>query len=129
MPAFVSAMSRTEMFLAGGSALILLTDLIFIFISGYSVSSLMWAAAALLLAAILLKKRLPASLLANFNWLLLGLAGVIVLIGIRWFIGDLVWIATRIGRLDGPYLLGMIGVYAGAALVGLGAWQLWKGRA
>ena len=125
----LAGMSRTEMFIAGGSLLILLTDLIFIFVGGYFISIVTWAAAAVALLAVLFHRRLPAAMAPNYQWLLIVLGALIVLTCVRWLVGDVVWLAANSARLDGEYLLGMIGLYAGAALVAVGTWQLWKSRA
>ena len=128
MPAFIAALTRTELFMVAGSALILLTDLIFIPLSGYGVSMIMWAAAAIAVAAVLLKNRLPAAVAANYKPLLIGLGALISLLAVRFLVGDLVWLGANPSRIDGEYLLGMIGVYSGSALVAFATWQLFKGR-
>lgn len=128
MPTFLSALSRTELFLVAGGALILLTDLIFIPLSGYGVSSVQWAASAILVLAVLFKSRMPAALAANYKSILIGLGALIALVAVRWLLGDLVWIGSNASRIDGEYLLGMIGVYSGSGLVAVATWQLWKGR-
>jgi hypothetical protein len=128
MPTFLAALTRTELFLVAGGALILLTDLIFIPLSGYGVSSVQWAASAILVMAVLFKSRMPAALAANYKSILIGLGALISLVAVRWLVGDLVWIGSNPSRIDGEYLLGMIGVYTGSALVAVATWQLWKGR-
>jgi len=128
MPTFLAAMTRAELFMVAGSALILLTDLIFIPLSGYGVSTLMWAASAAAVLAVVLKNRMPAGLAANYSSLLISLGALITLIAVRWFVGDLVWIGSNPSRLDGEYILGMLGVYSGSVLVAFATWQLWKNR-
>ena len=127
-PTFLAALTRTELFMVAGTGLILLTDLIFIPLSGYGVSPLMWAASAIAIAAILLKNHLPAGVAANYNTILLGLGALITLVAVRWLVGDLVWLGMNPKYFDAEYLIGMVGTYTGSALVAFSTWQLFKGR-
>jgi hypothetical protein len=114
--------------MAAGAALIVLTDLVFIFVSGYSVSSIIWVVAMLTLIVLFFRNRMPAGVLTNLDWVLIGLAAIAVLIGLRWLVGDVVFILTPPAGLGVPRLLGMIGLYAGVGLMGLGAYRLWTSQ-
>ena len=128
MPTFLAALTRTELFMVAGRALIVLTDLIFIPLSGYGVSPIMWTASAIAMAAILLKNRLPAAVAANYKTILIGLGALISLVAVRWLVGDVVWLGMNPSYFDAEYLVGMLGVYSGSALVAFATWQLFKGR-
>jgi len=129
MPGFLASLGRAELFMAAGAALIVITGLLFTVVSGYYVTDLPFAAAAVAVVAILMHRRMPAGLAANYNWLLLGLAALVVVIAIRSLLGDLVYIVTPPAGLGAGRLIGMLGLYVGAALMGFGAWQLWGRKA
>lgn len=125
----LASLSKAELFIAGGAALIVLTDLVFVIFGPYGFSNVIWAAAAVALIAALAHNRMPASLAASYEWLLVGLAAVAVLLGIRQVVFDVVFIATPPAGLSVVRLLGMIGLYVGLAGMAWGAWQLWRSRA
>ena len=56
---------------------------------------------------------------------ILILAGlVVVLAGVRDLAYDLLFIPGR--NLDTTYFLGMVGLYVGVVLTGIGAWIMWR---
>jgi hypothetical protein len=114
--------------MAAGAALILLTDLVFIFVSGYSVSSLIWLVAALTLVALFFRNRMPAGVSTNLDWVLIGFGAIAALMGLRWLIGDVVFVVTPPAGLGATRLLGMVGLYAGVGLMVYGAFLLWKSK-
>jgi hypothetical protein len=124
----IASMSQAELFIAGGAALILLTDLVFVIFGTYGFSNVIWAAAAGALIAVFAHNRMPVSLAANYEWLLVGLAAVAVLLGIRELVIDVKFIATPAAVLSVTRLLGMVGLYVGVAALAWGAWTIWKGR-
>ncbi len=119
---------QAELFMAAGAALIVLTDLVFIFLSGYSVSSVIWLIAALTLLALFLRNRMPAGVKSNLDWVLIGFGAIAVLMGLRWLVGDVVFIATPPAGLSVGRLIGMLGLYIGVGLMGFGAYKLWVSR-
>ena len=126
MPGFMSSMSQTDMLIAAGAALLVLTDLYAIFFA-YGVSNVVWVAAAASLVIVLMHARMPASVMANYRPILILLGTIVVLLGLRAVLVDLVFIATPPAGLSVARLLGMVGYYVGVVLMGFGAWRLWKG--
>ena len=124
-PSFMASMSQTDMLIAGGAALLVLTDLYSIFVA-YGVSSIAWAAAAASLVLILLRDRMPASVMSNYRPILVLLSTIVVLIALRQVLIDVKFIATPPAGLSVERLIGMVGYYAGVGLMGFGAWRLWK---
>ena len=129
LPGFLSKMSRAELFIAAGAALIILTDLILVIFGPYSFSNVIWAAAATALVLVLTHGRVAMMSWASSNYAtLLSLAGLVAaLVAIRELVRDARFIPGR--SLDAMFLLGMVGLYVGVALMAFGAWQLWSRRA
>jgi hypothetical protein len=128
--ALVKSLSRAELFIAGGAALILLADLVFVIIMrAYGGSTITWIAAAVSLILILSNGRVGELTLssATYKTALLVLGALALLGGFRDLIYDIVILPGR--TVDVSYLLGALGLYVGVALMAFGAWQLWKGRA
>jgi len=126
MPSFLASLGRAELFMAAGAALLVLTDLYAIFFA-YGVSNVVWVAAAASLVIVLMHARMPASVMANYRPILILLGTIVVLLGLRAVLVDLVFIATPPAGLSVARLLGMVGYYVGVVLMGFGAWRLWKG--
>jgi len=124
MPSFLASLGRAELFMAAGAALLVLTDLYAIFFA-YGVSNVVWVSAVVSLLFLFMRGRMPASLMANSVTVLVVAGAVVALLAVRQVLIDVVFIATPPAGLSPERLLGMIGFYAGAALMGFGAWQLW----
>lgn len=128
MSGMLTSMTQTELMIAGGAALIVITGLVFMVFNGYYVSDVIWGGAAIALVAVLWHRRMPAGMAANYEWLLIGMSAFIGLLAVRTLLGDLVYIATPPAGLTVPRLIGMVGFYVGATLMAFGAWQLWSRR-
>ena len=128
MPAFMASMSRAELFIAGGALLILLTDLVTVIFGPYSFSNVIWAAAAVSLLLVLTDGRVAMFNWASSNYFTLLSLGVlvVVVVGVRELLRDILFVPGR--SLDAMYLLGMLGLYVGIALMAFGGWQLWSRR-
>ncbi len=127
MSGMLSSMSRAELFMAGGAALILLTDLVFVIFGDYSFSNIVWGSAALALILILTNGRMGMDWSRSTYQKLLFLVGALaVFAAIRDLLYDVLFIPGR--SLSVTYYLGAVGFYIGVALMAFGAWQLWKGR-
>lgn len=127
MPSFLAGLGRAELFMAAGAALIVLVDLLFVVFGPYGFSSVAWAAAALTLILIFLGGRMLSFSAATNRSLLLMLGAFAVLIGIREVLTDLQFLGGV--NVAPTYYLGMVGFYAGTAIMAFGAWQLWMRKA
>ena len=129
MSGMFASMSRAEMFMAGGAALILVTDLIFTVFGSYGSTNIVWASAAVALILILTHNRVSSMSLSDSTYraLLLVTGFVALLAGIRDLLYDVQFFPGR--SVDVTYLLGALGLYVGVALMAFGAWQLWSRRA
>ena len=124
MPGFLASMGRAELLMAAGAALIILTDLYSIFVA-YGVASITWTASAVALLMLLMRARMPASVMANYRPILMLLGAIVVLIALRQVLVDIKFIATPPAGLSAERLIGMVGYYVGVGLIGFGAWQMW----
>jgi hypothetical protein len=129
MSGMLSSMSRAELFIAAGAALILVTDLIFTVFGAYGSTNIVWAAAAVALVLILTHSRVSSMSLSDSTYraLLLVTGFVALLAGIRDLLYDIQYFPGR--PVDITYMLGALGLYVGVALMAFGAWQLWSRRA
>ncbi len=126
MSGMFASMSRGELFMAGGAALILVTDLIFTVFGAYGSTNIVWATAAVALILILTHNRISSMSLSDSTYraLLVVTGFVAVLAGIR----DLLYDVQAFGsRID--YVLGAVGLYVGVALMAVWAWLLWSRKA
>ncbi|MEX2548383.1 MAG: hypothetical protein WD830_11440 [Chloroflexota bacterium] len=128
MSGMLASMSRPELFIAAGAALLVITALLFTVVAGYGVSDLVLVAAVFALVAVLRHRQLPQVIASNYQALLFAVGALLVVVAGRNLLNDLVYIATPPAGITVPRLTGMLGFYIGVALVGFGAWQLWKGR-
>ena len=127
MPAFMARMSRAELFIGGGALLVVLTDLVFVIFGPYTFSNVIWAAAAVSLVLVLTHGRVAMMGWASSNYHTLLSLGALtaVLVAVRELIRDVRVLSS------GPsvmFLLGMVGLYVGVALMAFGAFQLWSRR-
>lgn len=129
MSGMFASMSRAEMFMAGGAALILVTDLIFTVFGSYGSTNIVWASAAVAVILILTHNRMSSMSLSDSTYrALLVVTGLVALLaGIRDLLYDVQYFPGR--SVDVTYLLGALGLYVGVALMAFGAWQLWSRRA
>lgn len=129
MSGMFASMSRAELFMAGGAALILLTDLVFVIFGDYSFSNIVWASAALALLLILTNGRMSGMdwSRSTYQKLLFLVGALAVLAAVRDLLYDVLFIPGR--SLSVTYYLGALGFYVGVALMAFGAWQLWSRRA
>lgn len=125
----LASMSQAELMIGAGALLILLTDLVFVLFGPYSFSQVIWAAAATSLVLVLTHGRVAMMSWVGSNYQTLLSLGILVavLMAIRELLRDLLFIPGR--SLDSMFLLGMVGLYVGVAVMAFGGWQLWKGRA
>jgi len=119
-----AAFSQGELLVAAGGALIVLTDIVFAMFGPYSFSNIIWAAGAVALVSVLLVRFGRMSLPFPYEAVLV-MAGLVALLGgLRDLAYDLLYIPGR--SLELTYYLGMLALYAGVALMALGAWLLWR---
>jgi hypothetical protein len=130
MTGMLASMSRSELFIAAGAALILLVDLVFVIFGPYAFSNVIWAAAATSLVLVLTHDRVAMMSWASSRYqTLLSLAVLVaVLVAIRELVRDLIALSS-LGGVSVNFLLGMVGLYVGIALMAFGGWQLWSRRA
>lgn len=117
-------MSQAELFMAGGAALVVLTDLIFVILGPYAFSNVILASAMAVLVLVLVRRRLS---IGSFDWLLIGIVTIGSLMAVRELFSDLVFL-VRLSSPDIGILLGMVGLYVGVGLMAFGAWQLYQRR-
>ncbi len=129
MSGMLASMSRAELFIAAGAALILLVDIVFVIFGPYSFSIVIWAAAATSLVLVLTHGRVAMMSWAGSNYqTLISLAVLVtVLVAIRELVRDLIALSS-LGGVSVNFLLGMVGLYVGVALLAFGGWQLWSRR-
>jgi hypothetical protein len=128
MSGMLASMSRAELFMAAGAALILVTDVIFVVFGAYGSTNIVWASAAVALILILTHNRMSAISISDgtYRALLLVTGFVALLAGIRDLLYDIQFFPGR--SVDITYFLGALGLYVGVALMAFGAWQLWSRR-
>jgi hypothetical protein len=119
-----ASFSQAELLIAGGGALIVLTDIVFALLGPYSFSNVIWTAGAVALVAVLLVRFGRMTLPFRYEAVLVMAGLVAVLGGVRDLLYDLRFIPGR--SLEVTYYLGMVGLYVGVVLMGLGAWMLWR---
>jgi hypothetical protein len=125
MDSMVAAYGQNALIVALGALIVLATDLVFVVFGDYSFSSVTWAASAVALVAVLLRRYLPAVLAENYAAVVFVAAGVAVLMSIRDFVVDIVFIPGR--SLDVTFFLGMVGLYVGVIVMAFGAWRMMRG--
>lgn len=131
MPGMLASMSRSDLFIAGGAALVILTDLVFVIFGPYSFSNVIWAAAAVALAVVLGRGRMAESMGwggSRYGTLLSLLALTAFLVAIRELIRDLIFLSGNLSGVSVSFMLGMVGLYVGVGLMAFGAWQMWSKR-
>lgn len=121
-------MSRAELLILGGALLLLLVDLIFgLAIVEYAFSDVVWTAAALALIVAFVNRRMPSLLPGAYGTLLLGLAVVAVVMGVREIVEDVLFILRPPAGADAAYVLGLVGLIVGVGAMAAGAWQILRG--
>jgi hypothetical protein len=129
MATMLAGLSQGELAILAGSAAITALDVILWVVSGYSFSHVIVAGAATAVALILLRSRLPAALAGSYQMLVLLIALVVVLMGVRNLALDLLSLGRASGfGLQPMYLLGMLVVAGGSVAIAYGALLLWRGR-
>jgi hypothetical protein len=124
---FVSSLSQAELFMLGGGVLIVATDLVFVIFGPYSFSAIAWLAGAAAALLVLLRRQ-ASGLGLPYTGLLVALAVVAVAIAARELLRDVIFLGGRLTVVDPMFILGMVGLYAGVALMAYGALTLWRSR-
>ncbi len=120
----VARYGRNELLISLGALIVILDDLVFDIFGDYSFSTVTWAASAVALALIVLKRWLPEVLARHQAAILILVVGVAVVVTIRDALLDLTFIPGR--NLDVTFFLGMVGLYAGVVIMAVGAFGLWR---
>jgi hypothetical protein len=129
MASMVSSMSQAEMLVVGGAVLLLGLDLIFgILLRDFYAGDLIWLASALVLIAFLVSRRAAGSLPFKYETILLVAGGAVLLLGARDIVIEVYFILRRSFDVNATYLLGALIFIVGVVAMGVGAWQLWRGR-
>lgn len=116
--------SQAELLIAAGGALIVLTDIVFAMFGPYSFSNIIWIAGAVALLSVVLVRFARMALPFRYEAVLI-MAGIVAVVGgVRDFAYDLLYVPGR--SVEVTYFLGMLGLYAGVVLMGIGAWILWR---
>jgi hypothetical protein len=125
---FVAALSRAELAILGGGALLLLVDFLSWFgvLTGYAHAIVAFAALATVL--VLLRNSLPAAVAAAYPALLFVSALAVAVMGARSVILFALEILQPPVGASPAYLLNFVAVVAGTAAVAYGVYLLWKGR-
>src|SRR5512132_3135233 len=89
MPSFLASLGGSELFMAAGAALIVLSDLLFVIFGPYGFSTVAWAAAVVALLLIFLNARMFGFSRGTYESLLVILGGFALLIGIRELLSDI----------------------------------------
>jgi hypothetical protein len=124
---FVGSMSRAELAILGGGALLLLLEVIGWFVGGFGLSLVIVAGAAVGVILVLLRGSLPASISSSYTALLFAFGLLTVVPGVDVFIRGLL----DIMRSGGPgvgYLLNWLGLGVGVAAIAFGVYLLLRGR-
>lgn len=125
----MASMSRAEMLILVGALVVIAVDMVFgILIRSYMVSGVVWAAAAALVALAILLRRAPNALPVPYRSLLVAVAGLGVLVAGRDVLADLLHILRPPMGADPAFVLGFVGLVAGAAAMAAGVWFLLAGR-
>jgi hypothetical protein len=127
MPGFLARLKGAELFIAAGAALIVLVDILFSILGPYGFSNIAWATAVLALIVIFLDARMLGFSAATHRAILLTLGFFMLPILIRDVLDDVMFLSDA--NVATTFYMGMIGYYAGAALMIFGAWTLWKTKA
>jgi hypothetical protein len=124
---FVGSLSRAELALLGGGALILLLELIGWFVGGFGLSLVIVGAAGVLVAMVLLRGSLPGSISGSYAPLLFAFGVLAVIPGADVFVRGLLDIA-RTGGVGVEYLLNWLGLGAAVVAIAFGVYLLLRGR-
>ena len=127
MPGFLARLGRAELLIAAGAALVILVDILFVILGPYGFSDIGWAVAVLALIIVLLDARMLGFSAATHRARLVTLGIFMLAIAIRDVVDDVMFLSNA--NVAVTYFIGMLGYYAGAALMVFGAWTLWKGNA
>lgn len=127
MPGFLARLQGAELFIAAGAALIVLVDILFVILGPYGFSDIGWAVAVLALIVILLDARMLGFSAATHRAVLVALGIFMLVIGVRDVVDDVMFLSDA--NVAPTYYLGMLGYYAGVALMIFGAWTLSKSKA
>lgn len=128
MDTFIASMSRNELLLLAGAALMVIVDVLFWFLDGYGVSNTIFAAAAVVVVLVLARKSLPAALASMHGGLLLFLGIWLTVLGVRNFVLDVLIFASARSGGAAMFLLGMVAMLVATALVAYATWMMWRGR-
>jgi hypothetical protein len=124
-----ASMTRSEMLILGGAIVVIAVDLVFgILIRSFMVSGVVWAAAAAVVGLAVVQRRAPNALPLPYRSLLVGAAGIGVLVAGRDVLADAVHILRPPMGADPAFVLGFLGLLAGAAAMAAGVWMLISGR-
>ncbi|HUG47468.1 MAG TPA: hypothetical protein VMP67_03545 [Candidatus Limnocylindria bacterium] len=128
LDSLVASMGMAQLLVVGGSALLVLIDLVFgLILREYSLAYVIWGAAALILLAYF-AGRSGRAMPFRYESVLIGLGLVVAVVGAREIAGSLLSILRSAGAWDAPELLAFAGYVVGIVAVGWGTWQLWRGQ-
>jgi hypothetical protein len=128
MASFVGSMSRAELAILAGAALLILLDVISWFASGFGFTNIIVAGALISAVLILARTNLPAAVGGAYPALLFVFALMTALMGARTAILSLLQILQPPAGASPEFLLNFVGLLAGTAAIAYGVFMLWKGR-
>jgi hypothetical protein len=128
LDALLASMSRAELAILAGAALLILLDVISWFASGFGFTNIIVAGALVSALLILARNSLPAAVAGAYPALLFVFALMTALMGARTAILSLLQILQPPAGASPEFLLNFVGLLAGSAAIAYGVFMLWKGR-
>lgn len=127
MSSMLATMGTAELMAVGGALLVLITDVVFGVFGPYSVGSVNWTAAGFVVVAALIVRFMHMTLPLAYETILIVAGFIAAINGVRDLVYDVLNV-TSPGNTPITYILGMVLLYVGLALMFVGAWMLWRGR-
>jgi hypothetical protein len=125
---FVASMSRVELLVLAGGALMLLLDFIGWFVSGFGVSSVAVAASVVGVVMVLLRKAPPSGTAAIYWAILFLVALVAAFMGARGVIVDLLFVFRPPAGASPALLINLLALVVASAAMAWAAMLMWRGR-
>ena len=124
----VASMSRVELLVLAAGALMVLIDVLSWFVEGFGVSNVIFIAAALGVALVLLRKSLPTGVAPIYWALLFLIAATIAIMGARGLILDVLFVLRPPIGASPAFLLDFVALLAATAAAAWAAYMMWRGR-
>ncbi len=124
----VASMSRVELLVLAGGALLILLDVLGWFVSGFGVNNVAVAAALVGVVLVLTRKSPPSGVGAIYWAILFLVALVAAAMGLRGLILDVLFVLRPPAGASPAFLLNLVGLIVATAAMAYAAYLMWRGR-